>query len=71
MKSSKGKIGEKIPVTYFLVDPSHHVKVVSKQTFSIVDYGKAHQCGCTKADALIIKKYWVYMINKNRNKNLE
>ena len=71
VKSSKGKLGEEIPVTYFLADPSHHVKVVSKHIFSIVDYGKARRCGCTQEDALRLKKDWLYMINKNRNKNLE
>ena len=56
MKSSKGKLGERTPVTYFLVDTSHHVKVVSKHTFSIVGYSKTQGCGFAKADALRLKK---------------
>ena len=27
--------------------------------------------GCTKADTLRLKKYWEYMIKKNRSKSLE
>ena len=36
LKSSKGKLGEKIPYPYFLADLSHRVKVVAKHIFSIV-----------------------------------
>ena len=44
------------------------MKVVSKHIFSIVYDGKAQRCGCTKVDALIIKKDSGCMINKNRKK---
>ena len=50
MKSSKGKLDEEIPETSFLADPSHHVKVVAKHIFSIVNESRDQQCGCTKAD---------------------
>ena len=52
LKSSKGKLYEKIPVPSFLADPSHCVKVVAKHIFFILNDSKSHQCGCTKADAL-------------------
>ena len=54
----------------FLAYPSRIVKVVSKHIFSVVNDGKAQQCGCTKLYSLRIKKYSVYMINNNRNKIL-
>ena len=58
LKSSKGKIDEEIPDPYFLLDPSHCVKFLSKQIFSIVRKSKDQQCGCTKADTLKLNKYW-------------
>ena len=41
MKSSKGKLDEEIPEPSFLADPSHHVKVVAKHIFSIVNKSRA------------------------------
>ena len=52
LKSSKGKLDEEIPEPYFLADPPHHVKVVDKHIFYIVNKSRAHRCECTKADAL-------------------
>ena len=37
LKSSKGKLDEEIPDQSFFADPSHHVKVVAKHIFSIVN----------------------------------
>ena len=71
MKSSKGKLDEEILDPSFLADPSHIVKVVAKHIFSIVKEIRAQRCGCTKADALRIKKYWWYMIKNNREKKIE
>ena len=71
LKSSKGKIDEEIPEQSFLVHPSHRVKVVAKHIFSIFKKSRAQQCGCTKADALRIKKDWGYTIKKNREKQLK
>ena len=71
MKSLKIKLDKEIPVPSLPVDPSHHVKVVSKHIFSIVNDGEYQQCGCTKGDAIRPKKYWGYMIKNNRNKSLE
>ena len=70
LKTSKGKLDEEIPEPSFLADPSHHVKVVAKHIFSIVNKIRAQRCGCTKADALGIKKYWGYRIKNNRGKQL-
>ena len=61
-KSSKGKPHTEIPEPSFLADPSHRVKVVSKQILPIVNESRDQQCGCTKADALQLKKDWGYMI---------
>ena len=58
LKSSKGELHTEIPDPYFLADPSHHVKVVAKHIFSIVNEIRDLRCGCTKADALRLKKYW-------------
>ena len=66
MKTPKGKLDEEIPEPSFLADPSHRVKVVAKHIFSIVNESRAQRCGCTKADALRIKKDWGYMIKNNR-----
>ena len=66
LKSSKGKLNEEIPEPSFLTDPPHHMKVFSKHIFSILIEIRAQRCGCTKADALRLKKYWGYMIKKNR-----
>ena len=66
LKSSKGKLHTDIPELSLLTDPSHHVKVVTKHIFSIVNKSRDLRCGCTKADALRIKKYWEYMIKKNK-----
>ena len=66
LKSSKGKLHEDIPEPSFLADPSHRVKVVAKYIFSIVNESRSQRCGCTKADALRIKKYLGYMIKNNR-----
>ena len=67
LKSSKGKLDEEIPVPSLLAYPSHCVKVFARQIFYVVDNGKAHQCGCTKADTRRLKKDWECMIKKNRN----
>ena len=71
LKSSKEKLHEDIPETSFLADPSHRMKVVAKQIFSIVNESRDLRCGCTKADVLQLKKYWGYMIKKNREKQLK
>ena len=71
LKSSKGNLHEDIPEPSFLADPSHRVKVVAKHIFSIVNESRDLRCGCTKADALRLKKYWGYMIKKNREKQLK
>ena len=71
LKTSKGKLDEEIPEPSFLADPSHRVKVVAEHIFSIVNESRAQRCGCTKADAPRINKYWVYMIKKNRKKTIE
>ena len=71
MKTSNGKLDEEIPDPSFLADPSHRVKVVSKHIFSIVNESRAQRCGCTKADDLLIKKDWGYMIKNNREKTIE
>ena len=52
LKSSKGKCNEKIPVLSLLAHTSHHMKVVAKHVFDIMNYVKEQRCGCTKADAL-------------------
>ena len=51
-----------------LLDPSHRVKVVTNYIFSIVNDFKARQCVCIKADDIIIKKIWGYIIKNNRKK---
>ena len=71
LKSSKEKLDEEIPEPYFLSDTSHHVKVVAKHILSIFNESRAQKCGCTKADALQLNKYWKYMINNNREKQLK
>ena len=47
------------------------MKVVSKHIFTIVNKSRAQGCGCTKSDALQLKKYWGYTIKKNREKIME
>ena len=42
----------------------------SKQIFSIVRKSRAQRCGCTKADALQLKKDWGYMTKNNREKKI-
>ena len=64
LKTSKGKLDEETPEPSFLEDPSHCVKVVSNNIFSIVNESRAQRCGCTKANAIRIKKYWGYRIKK-------
>ena len=71
LKSSKGKLDEETPDLFFLADPYHWVKIVSKHIFSIVNKSRAQGCGCTKSDALQFKKYWGYTIKKNREKIIE
>ena len=56
LNSPKGKLDEEIPEPSFLADPSHHVKLVAKHIISIVNESRDQRCGCTKADALRIKK---------------
>ena len=68
LNSSKVKLDQEITVPSFLADPSHLVEVFANHTFSIVNDGKDQRCGYTKSDALRIKKYWGYMIKKNRRK---
>ena len=48
LKSSKGKLDDKIPVPSLLSDTPHCMKVVDEHIFSILNDGKAHQCGFTK-----------------------
>ena len=71
LKSSRGKIDEKISASSFLADPSHRMIVFSRHIFSIVNNGTAQRCGCTNADAIRIKKDWGYMIKNNISKSLE
>ena len=47
------------------------MKVLVKHIFSIVNESKPQRCGCTKEDALQLKKYWGYMIKKSRGKVIE
>ena len=68
LKSSKGKLDEEIPEPSFLADPFHHMKVVAKQIFSIVNKSRAQQRGCTNADSLRVNKYWGYIIKNNRRR---
>ena len=70
IKSSKVRLHTEIPEPSFLAYPSHRVKVVAKHIFSIVNEIRNLQYGCTKADALQLKKDWGYMIKKNREKQL-
>ena len=65
VKSSKEKIDEEVPMPSLLSAPPHLVKVVGKHIFSIFNYGKAHRCGCTTSDAIIINKDWGYMMKNN------
>ena len=69
IQTSKGKLDVQIPEPSFLADTSHSIKVVAKHIFYIVNYSKAQSYGCTRADALRLKKYWGYMIKNNREKN--
>ena len=69
LKSSKRKIDEEITEPSFLVDTSHHVKVVSKHIFSIINESRAQRCGCTKSDAFRNKKYLGYKIKNNGKQN--
>ena len=71
LKTSKGKLDVQIPEPSFLADPSHLIKVVAKHIFSTVNDSKAQRCGFTRADALRLKKYWGYMIKKDREKTIE
>ena len=71
LKTPKGKLDEEILEPSFLADPTHRVKVVAQHIFSIVNESRAQQCGCTKADAIQIKKYWGYTVKKNREKQLK
>ena len=71
LKSWKGKLHTEIPEPSFLTDPSHHVKVVAKPIFSIVNKIRDMQCGCNKEDALRLKKDWGYIIKNNREKTIE
>ena len=71
LKSSRGKLDEEIPDPSFLADPSHCVKVVANHIFSIVNESRAQLSGCTKVDAIRLKKYWGYMIKKNSKKQLK
>ena len=56
LKTSKGKLDVQIPEPSFLADPSHRIKVVAKHICYIVNDSKAQRCGCTRADALQLKK---------------
>ena len=70
LRSSKVKLHEDTPEPSFLADPSHRVKVVAKHIFYIVNKSRDLRCGCTKADALRLKKDWGCMIKNNREKQL-
>ena len=71
LKSSKGKIDEEIPDPSLLADTSNCVKVVAKHIFSTANESRDQQCGCNKADALQLKKYWGHTIKNNRKKQLK
>ena len=68
LKTLKGKLDVQIPEPSFLEYPSQRIKVVAKHIFYIVNDSKAQRSGCTRADALQLKKYWGYMIKKTREK---
>ena len=70
MKLFKGKLDDEIPEPSFLEDPSHFMKVFAKHIFYIVNKSRDQRFGCTKADALRIKKDWGNTIKKNRGKQL-
>ena len=71
LKTQKGKLDVQTPEPSFIADSSHCIKVVVKHIFYIVNDSKAQGCGCTRADALQLKKDWGYMIKKNREKKLK
>ena len=71
LKTLKGKLDAQIPEPSFLADFSHHIKVAAQHIFYIVPDSKAQRCGCTRADALRLKKDLGYMIKKNREKKLK
>ena len=50
----------------FLKYPSHNINVVAKHILYIVKYGKTQKYGFNKADDLLLKKDWGYIIKKNR-----
>ena len=71
IKTPKGKLDMQIPEPSFISEPSHRIKVVAKHIFYIVNKSRAQRCGCTRADALRLKKYWGYMSKNNRGRKLK
>ena len=71
LKALKGKLDVQIPEPSFLEDPSHRIKVVAKHIFYIVNDSKSQRCGCTRADALRLKKYWGTQLKRIGKKQLK
>ena len=71
LKTSKGKLDVQIPEPSFLANPSHRIKVVANHISYTVNDSKAQRCGCTRADALRLKKDWGCTIKNNRKKTIE
>ena len=65
LKSSKGKLDEKIPVPSLLADLYHSVKVFATSPPTVVNDDKTLRCGCTRADSIRLNKYWGYKVKKN------
>ena len=55
--SNKGYLNFEIPLTYFLTNPYHWVKVFDKHVFAIVRDEMDRICGWTKEDSLQPNKY--------------
>ena len=50
---SKGKLDEEIPEPSFFAYTSHHVNIVAKHIFSIVNKSRDQRCGCTKSNLIL------------------
>ena len=71
MNSSKGNLMRKSQSHHSLKIPLTPWRFLLSKYISVINESRAKQCGCTKADALWLMKYWGVHDKKNGEKQLK
>ena len=70
-KKDNGKLPLYIPAPTFVVDPTHHIKVMTKALFKMMKKLSKKKTNCTDIDCYCVKHYLGYFIKKSASKTFE